>query len=265
MRTPNRQHNERQEQEELGRLVWAVSTRNGLNLAAPTTADLRALGARAAAVIREGGSMADAGVRAAANLATGTLADEMAAGATALFGGGGDGTLAERYRRLHADEERTDVFNYQHRPIASAAGELAMAALTFKGTSGAASAAVSRLSSPAKGKVGERMSDGRTILSGDIPIKHNKTLKLNGGGSTRPDHQTARGQVVEAKLGPSARLSNRQRQAQAELGPRYRYDHWRFDDVGRVVGGVAVGAQQGFGRFANDLQEKLFDRRTRTK
>lgn len=251
------QHLRRQEDEELGRVAWARSTRSGANLGAPTNADLRALGANVRAGLVEGALIADAAVRAAADTATFGLADEISAGANALLGAGGEGTLAERYDKLHAQEPAIDRFNREHRPNATAVGELGMAALTFKGSANFASKALGRLPSRAKGKIGERMSDARTILSGDIPVKHGKRLNLKGGGHTFADHQTVRGRVVEAKLGPTAGLTPRQRQAQAELGPSYRYDHWIFDDVGRVIGGAATGAQQGIGRISDNVQNSL--------
>lgn len=257
------QHARRRTDEDLGRMAWARSTRTGFNLPAPTTADLRVLGARVRAGLTEGLGIADAAVRSAADTATLGLVDEFAAGANTLLGGGGKGGFAERYRRLHAQEQSLDDYNHEHRPLATAVGEIGMEAATFKGVAGAGSKAVSRLPSRVKGKVGERMSDARTLLSGDIPVKHGKRLNLEGGGHTFTDHQTVRGSVVEAKLGPTASLSNRQRQAQAELGPRYRYDHWSFDDVGRVVGGAVVGAQQGLERISNDVQDALYARQRR--
>jgi hypothetical protein len=130
-----------------------------------------------------------------------------------------------------------------------------MATLIFRGAANAGAKAVSRLPPKIKGKVGERMSDGRTLLSGDIPVRHGKRLNLRGGGHTFTDHQTVRGKIVEAKLGPTARLTGPQRRAQAEFGPRYRYDHWSFDDVGRVIGGAVAGAQQGLGRISDEIQE----------
>lgn len=241
----------RQEDEELGRIAWAESTRSGLNLAGATTADLRMLGSKVRSGLLEGASIADAVVRAAADTATFGLADEVSAGADALLGGGGQGSLAERYGRLHAQEQRIDQFNRENLPVSTAAGEAGMAALTFKGSAGAASNVVARLPSRVKGQIGERMSDVRTVLSGDIPVRHGRRLDLQGGGHTFTDHQTVRGKVVEAKLGPKGRLSPRQLQAQAEFGPKFRYDHWSFDDVGRLVGGAVVGAQQGIGRVGH--------------
>lgn len=252
------QHVKRQSDEELGRFVWANSTRTGSNFSATTTADLRSLGAQVREALNEGMGFADAAVRAAADTATLGLADEISAGANALIGGGGRGGFAERYGRLHAQEQSIDNYNHEKRPVATTMGEVGMTALTFKGAAGAGAKAVSKLPSRVKGKVGERMSDARTLLSGDIPVKHGKRLNLEGGGHTFTDHQTIRGKVVEAKLGPSASLSNRQRQAQAELGPRYRYDHWSFDDVGRVVGGAVAGAEQGLGQLSDYAQDALY-------
>lgn len=254
------QRKRRDEDELLGRLVWAASTRDGTNLSAPTTADLRALGATVRAQAEEGAKITDAAVRAAADTATFGLADEISAGANALLGSGGEGTLSDRYARLHAEEMEKDETNRESRPIATKAGELGMTMLTFKGAAGSGSRVVSQLPSRAKGQIGERMSDGRTLLSGEIPINHGKRLDLEGGGYTFTDHQTKSGKIVEAKLGPQAQLSLRQKQAKAELGSRYRHDQWTFDDVGRVVGGAAVAAQQGIGRISKEIQDALYER-----
>ena len=135
-----------------------------------------------------------------------------------------------------------------------------MAILTFKGAARSGAGAVSQLPSRTKGQIGERMSDGRTLLSGEIPIKHGKRLNLEGGGHTFTDHQTKSGKVVEAKLGPQAQLTLRQKQAKGELGSRYRHDQWTFDDVGRVVGGAAVAAQQGIGRASTEIQAVFYKR-----
>ena len=261
--TAEQHHQQRQYDEDLGRLAWASSSRSGVNLAAPTTADLRALGASVRAVVAEGAQQANAGVRAAADTATFGLADELSAGANALLGGGGEGSFIERYDRLHAQEQALDEYNRKHRPLATALGNSGMTALTFVGGAGIASRAVSRLPPKSKGKIGERLSDGRTLLSGDVPIRHGKRIDLQGGGHTFADHQTVRGKVVEAKLGPSARLTRPQRKAQAEFGPNYRYDHWSFDDVGRVIGGLAVGTQQGIGRISDTVQDAMYGRRRR--
>ena len=105
------------------------------------------------------------------------------------------------------------------------------------------------------------MSDGRTILSGDIPINHGRRLDLKGGGYTFTDHQTTRGKIVEAKLGPNEKLSHAQRRAQAQFGPLHRYDHWSFDDVGRGIGGAAAGAQQGLDEVSDRVRAALEARR----
>ena len=126
------QRKRRDEDELLGRLVWAASTRDGTNLAAPTTADLKALGATVRAQAAEGARIADAAVRAAADTATFGLADEMSAGANVLMGYGGQGAVSDRYARLHAEEMQKDEANRETRPLAVKAGELGMAMLTFK-------------------------------------------------------------------------------------------------------------------------------------
>lgn len=253
----------RREDEDLGRAAWVNSSRNGLNLAAPTASDLRAIGAKVRAGLIEAGLQADAAVRAAADTATFGLADEMSAGANALLGAGGEGSLGQRYARLHGQEQGTDDYNRKHRQMASGVGEAAMTGATFLGSSAAGSKFVSKLRPKSKGWTGERMSDVRTVLSGEKPINHGKRRNLDGGGHTFTDHQTASGKVVEAKLGPAAGLTPRQRQAQAELGPKYRYDHWSFDDVGRVIGAAVVGAQQGIGRISETVQDTLQGKRQR--
>lgn len=245
------------EDEALGRFAWGRSTKTGVNLSAPTSSDLRALGAKVRAGLSEGLTSVDAAIRAAADVASLGLADEISAAANASLGGGGSGSFEERYARLHADEQDLDAYNAEHRPIATVLGQVGMTGLTFTSAANAGAKAVSGLSPKAKGFVGERMSDARTVISGDIPFKHGKRLDLKSGGHTFTDHQTVRGNVVEAKMGPNARLTNPQRRAQAEYGPRYRYDHWSFDDVGRVFGGAVVGTQQGLNRISNRLQDRL--------
>lgn len=253
----------RQEDERLGRLAWAESTRTGANLPAAATADLAALGASVRQGLGDGLVSADALVRSAANTATFGLADNLAAGANAVLGKGGEGDFLTRYDRLYQDELRQDETYRRERPIATAAGELGMTVATATGAAVKGARVVSRLPARSKGIIGERMSDGRTILSGDIPINHGRRLDLKGGGHTFTDHQTTRGKIVEAKLGPTAKLSNAQRRAQAQFGPRYRYDHWSFDDVGRVIGGAAAGAQQGLDEVSDRVRTALEARRRR--
>lgn len=251
----------RQEDEGLGRMAWAESTRTGANLPAATTADLAALGAKVRHGLLEGLTTVDAVMRSGANTATFGLADNLAAGANAALGKGGEGDFLTRYGRLYQDELRQDETYRRERPIATAVGELGMTAATAAGAAIRGARVVSTLPARSKGIIGERMSDGRTILSGDIPINHGRRLDLKGGGHTFTDHQTTRGKIVEAKLGPTAKLSHAQRRAQAQFGPRYRYDHWSFDDVGRVIGGAAAGAQQGLDEVSDRVRAALEDRR----
>ena len=251
----------RQEDEDLGRMAWAESTRTGANLPAATTADLAALGAKVRRGLMEGLTTVDAVMRSGANTATFGLADNLAAGAYAVLGKGGEGDFLTRYGRLYQDELRQDEIYRRERPIATAVGELGMTAATAAGAAIRGARVVSTLPARSKGIIGERMSDGRTILSGDIPINHGRRLDLKGGGHTFTDHQTTRGKIVEAKLGPTAKLSHAQRRAQAQFGPRYRYDHWSFDDVGRVIRGAAAGAQQGLDEVSDRVRAALEDRR----
>jgi delta 1-pyrroline-5-carboxylate dehydrogenase len=62
---------------------------------------------------------------------------------------------------------------------------------------------------------------------------------------------------------PAWAATNPQRRAQAQFGPRYRYDHWSFDDVGRVVGGAAAAAQQGLDEASDRVRNALEARRRR--
>ena len=69
-------------------------------------------------------------------------------------------------------------------------------------------------------------------------------LYLRGGGYTRPDQVTGRGQYVESKAGLFAKLLKRQRQALSELDQKYRVDHLLPQDLGSVVG--FLGSQIGY-------------------
>jgi hypothetical protein len=260
---PEARRRRRQEDEGLGRMAWAESTRSGANLPAATTEDLIALGAQVRAGLGEGLSIADAVMRSAANTATFGLADNLSAGANALLGQGGEGDFLTRYDRLYQDELWQDETYRRERPIATAAGELGMTLATATGAAMKGARVVSGLPSKTKGVIGERMSDGKTLLRGDLPIKHHKRIDLQGGGHTFADHQTVRGGIVEAKLGPKARLTNPQRRAQAQFGPRYRYDHWSFNDVGRVIGGAAAAAQQGLDEASDRVRDALEARKRR--
>ena len=253
----------RQEDETLGRMAWAESTRTGANLPAATTADLADLGAKVRRGLLEGLTTVDAVMRSGANTATFGLADNLAAGAYAVLGKGGEGDFLTRYGRLYQDELRQDEIYRRERPIATAVGELGMTAATGAGAAVKGARVISRLPARSKGIIGERMSDGKTLLSGDIPIKRGRRLDLEGGGHTFTDHQTTRGKIVEAKLGPTAKLTKQQKRAQAQFGPSYRYDHWSFDDVGRLIGGAAAGAQQGLDEVSDRVRAAIEARRRR--
>lgn len=110
-------------------------------------------------------------------------------------------------------------------------------------------AAAAALSRKAKEEMGEFLSKARTQLRLDKTINAPKSREyLPGGRYTYPDQRTASGGLVEAKFGPSARLSPNQRAAHEQLGS-YRVDHWLPKDVGSILG-VPVGLLEF--RFAED-------------
>lgn len=87
-----------------------------------------------------------------------------------------------------------------------------------------------------KGRLGERMSIMRTILSGDIPRSGPKRAIKVSGRKTIPDHETVRKMLVEAKFGPKAKLSKGQRAAYEYFGPEgYRVDSFLPRDVGAIA------------------------------
>jgi hypothetical protein len=94
----------------------------------------------------------------------------------------------------------------------------------------------------AKGKLGEGLSVAKTMAMGKAPKAHQQKLELPGG-YTRPDHQTSLG-YIEAKFGPWAHLSARQKQAIKKWASQFRVDHWLPSDVGQALG-TAFGAQAG--------------------
>ncbi|MEO8113605.1 MAG: hypothetical protein ABI655_04425 [Phenylobacterium sp.] len=247
---------ERRQAEAAGRELWDQATRTGQPLLARTQAELEALGrthiaqqalGRARAVgnpetWREAAMQANAGVRAAADVFTLGKADELAAGAEALIGHGGPGDFRQRYQANLNREHEGDSYDATHRAIARTMGATVAEALLYKGGARAGAKAAGNLSPAAKGRLGEGMSQVKTALQLDRPIEIRIARKLEGGGYTYPDQVTRKGRIVEAKFGPRARLSPRQRQAQQEFGPRYRVDHWQPHHVGRGAGAAAAGA-----------------------
>lgn len=96
-------------------------------------------------------------------------------------------------------------------------------------------------SSNAKGRMGELLTRTKVVARGDGPVHGSgQRLYLNGGGYTVTD---ARGfgperteRIFESKLGPNARQTTRQGQAQAQYGDDYYVDGWRFSDIGKANG-----------------------------
>lgn len=84
----------------------------------------RARSRKFAEATNEGLRNLDAGMRGAADIFTFGLADEIAAGAGAVLGGGGRGDLAQRYRALHQRELARDEYDRTHRGGARSAGKI---------------------------------------------------------------------------------------------------------------------------------------------
>ncbi len=99
---------------------------------------------------------------------------------------------------------------------------------------------VNRLRPSEKGKLGERLSEGRSRLRGDAPREGGKPRVPVGGGKVAiPDHQTQSGRYVEAKFGPSARLSDNQTKAFSLDPDGFRLDHFLPQDVGAATAAIA--------------------------
>ncbi|MFM8938447.1 MAG: hypothetical protein ACKOEY_00165 [Phenylobacterium sp.] len=99
---------------------------------------------------------------------------------------------------------------------------------------------VNRLRPSEKGKLGERLSEGRSHLRGDAPREGAKPRVPVGGGKVAiPDHQTQSGRYVEAKFGPSARLSDNQTKAFSLDLDGFRLDHFLPQDVGAATAAIA--------------------------
>ena len=99
---------------------------------------------------------------------------------------------------------------------------------------------VNRLRPAEKGRLGERMSETRSRIRGDAPREGPKPRVSIGGGKVAiPDHQTGSGLYVEAKFGPSARLSGHQTKAFSLDPEGFRLDHFLPQDVGAVNAAIA--------------------------
>lgn len=88
---------------------------------------------------------------------------------------------------------------------------------------------------PNKGDLGEYLSKIRTRLRGDTVLPGGRTIRLPDGGRSFADHLTAGGEIVEAKFGRTARLSNRQKQVRARNPDDYRVDHFLPEDLGLMA------------------------------
>jgi len=186
---------------------------------------------------REGLIQADTAVRSAADTMTLGYADEAAAGLEALFSGGVVG-YQDRYDANLARDRARDAYDEEYREIARMVGESAATAiLAGKGGYEIGKQGSARLSPKDKGKLGEALSVGKSILKGDWPVEFQVRTPLSRR-FTVADHRTLR-EVVEAKFGPWAKLSDAQKRAVNELF-NYRVDRWMTEDAGRVLGAISA-------------------------
>jgi hypothetical protein len=100
-----------------------------------------------------------------------------------------------------------------------------------------------------KGKLGERMSDIKTTLSGQKVVKRQKRVNLSKG-HTFIDSKTNADITVESKFGRAPELSENQKRARNEI-PNYQIDSWDPRDIGKAAGGLS-GLR--FGQTPGDQQ-----------
>jgi hypothetical protein len=157
-------------------------------------------------------------------------ANHLAAASKAALGIGGGGTVLDRYVFNLEQEKERDQYDRLHRKDAVAAGTI-IAELLLAGAGGGKAVSIAeKLPSRTKGTLGEAMSAVKSVLEADPPKKFQSRIRLQRG-HTIADHETLRGRVVEAKFGPTAKLTPAQTRAQVQFGDRYRYDHWYPEDL----------------------------------
>ena len=98
-----------------------------------------------------------------------------------------------------------------------------------------------RLDWRVKGRLGERLSDVKSVAQGNPPTRWQFRQPLANGQTTVVDSGLARGpqDFVESKFGPTAKLTGPQRAAHAQFPGRYRDDYWMPSHVGQIVGSVS--------------------------
>ncbi|MCW5760651.1 MAG: hypothetical protein KIS90_12860, partial [Phenylobacterium sp.] len=123
----------------------------------------------------------------------------------------------------------------------------AQASAILGGLGGAGAAyGTSRLSIRDKGNLGELASQMKTMARGDgVPYRQGRRFKLGGRRYTVTDLQFDTNQpgksygIGESKVGPTAKLSPRQIEAQARPDVDYVVDGWRYSDFGKMGGAAA--------------------------
>ena len=215
---------------------------------------------RGATPLEEAGLQADTFIRAAGDVVTLQTINDIVAGVDTLGDGGGFHDPIGRFQRHQRDQEARDEFDRHNRRIARVAGSIAGLALLARAGYGGGVAWSSRLPAAQKGALGETLSLFRAALRRD-PVAGSQVRVPLSRSFTRADHVTRNGNYIEAKFGPTARLTNPQQRAQRELGDRYIYEHWMPHHVGRI--GVGVTGMIGAGRAASAEANNQLRRRTR--
>lgn len=190
--------------------------------------------------LKEAGLQADTVVRNAANVVSGGWADKAEAAGDALFDQS-PGDWLDHYRAALKDQVARNLYDASHRPLAKALGDgLGIGLATYGGYQLGAEGSAA-LPPRAKGLLGEGLSTAKTIAQGDWPVGSQVRKVMQNGKTTVLDHETAKGIYVEAKFGPSARLTRNQRYAQRQWGPGYRVDRWMPRHVGYITAPVGAG------------------------
>jgi hypothetical protein len=97
-----------------------------------------------------------------------------------------------------------------------------------------------RLDWRVKGKLGERLSDAKSVAQGNPPARWQFRQPLENGQTTVVDSGLTHGpqDFVESKFGPTARLRGPQIAAHQQFPGRYRDDYWMPSHVGKITGSV---------------------------
>jgi hypothetical protein len=167
--------------------------------------------------------------------------------ATAFGGGlGGLATLAQGPIRGGAVEGLVTTIGQDvlggRKPSLEGALEAARASALTAGAAGELGRHVSAaLPRRLKGDLGEAMTRAKVLASGRMP-RPKEAVRLPNGRAAIPDVPVG-DEFIEAKFGPTARLSTNQTHLQRLLPDRFFVDRWQFEDAGKAA--AAAGAPLG--------------------